>query len=351
MKVSDIKNVEPKREHGDISSLKASISEVGLINPLTVDKDGNLIAGRRRYQAIKELGWQEVDVRIMPVDGNQLFAFKIAIDENLKRKSLTDPENRAAMAAYDEMKRQLEGDKPRGNPNLLQCGELEGWTQDKTAQDLNVSRQSIGEAVQAENIVKEHPEWASLKTKQIIRKAKIETQKEEISKLSPITGLYDVIVIDPPWEIAGEYDPDGRRIASPYPTMSLEQIKAVELPTSENCILWLWVTNLNMHDGFHLLEHWGFEFKNILTWAKSNGFGIGNWLRGQTEHCLLAIKGKPVFEGQSSSTLLEAPRTSHSTKPDAFYELVERICFGRKLDYFSRKARLGWDSYGDELQN
>ena len=344
----DLKNTKPKREHGDISSLKQSIADVGLINPLTIDSDGNLLAGRRRFQAISELGWTEVPVTVLPIVGDQLKAFRVAIDENLKRKNLTDPEVAACIKEYDELKRKQEGSKSAGNPNLLQHNKLEGWTQQQTAESLGISRPAVVKAIQIATAVEERPELARLKGEQILRKLKIEKQIEEITRLKPVAGVFDVIVIDPPWEMEGEYDPDSRRAIPPYPTMPLNEITHIKLPAAPNCILWLWVINRHIHDGFHLIEHWGFQYKNILTWAKDK-FGIGDNLRNQTEHCLLAFKGQPIFTGERSTTLLNAPRTSHSVKPDAFYELVDKTCYGRKLDYFSRKQREGWDSYGDEL--
>jgi hypothetical protein len=39
---------------------------------------------------------------------------------------------------------------------------------------------------------------------------------------------------------------------------------------------------------------------------------------------------------------------AHSVKPDAFYDLVEHASPGPYLEMFSRRARLGWDTYGDE---
>lgn len=322
--ISSIKNTQPQREHGNIADLK-------------------------HYQAIVELGWQEVDVYMLRTEGDRLKAFRVAIDENLKRKPLSDPEVATAIKEYDEMARELQGSKTAGNPNLLQHNKLEGWTQQQTAESLGISQPAVVKAIQVATAVEERPELAKLKGEQILRKLKIERQIEEIKQLKPVEGVFDVIVVDPPWEMEGEYDPDSRRAIPPYPTMPLDEIAHIKLPAAPDCILWLWVINRHIHDGFHLIECWGFQYKNILTWAKDK-FGIGDNLRNQTEHCLLAFRGQPLFTGESSTTLLYAPRTLHSTKPDEFYALVDRTCYGKKLDYFSRRAREGWYCFGDEIQ-
>jgi len=72
--LSNIKNTQLRRDHGDIAHLKASIADVGIINPLTVDSEYNLLAGRRRFQAVSELGWMEVECHVLPVNGDQLKA-------------------------------------------------------------------------------------------------------------------------------------------------------------------------------------------------------------------------------------------------------------------------------------
>lgn len=76
----------------------------------------------------------------MAESGNELRDFRIALVENLIRKNLSDPEEAAAIKEYDELKRKLEGEKPRGNPNLSQRNKLEGWTQAQTAKDLGISQ-------------------------------------------------------------------------------------------------------------------------------------------------------------------------------------------------------------------
>jgi N6-adenosine-specific RNA methylase IME4 len=76
--------------------------------------------------------------------------------------------------------------------------------------------------------------------------------------------------------------------------------------------------------------------------------GTGEWLRGQTEHCLLAIRGKPVFLHGSHSTVIEAARREHSRKPEEFYTLVEETCPGSKVEIFSQQERAGWQAFGDQ---
>ncbi len=185
--------------------------------------------------------------------------------------------------------------------------------------------------------------------KKIFREEKIEKQKDGLKDLKPIfDGLFEVIVIDPPWNYGSIYDPIGMRGTAPYPEMSQEELLKLKLPSADNCVLWLWVTNAFMKDAYELAEKWGFESKTILTWNKVN-MGVGHWLRNVTEHCLLCIKGKPVWDNKIYTTLLTEKRTEHSKKPESFFEMVEKICHGRKLEYFSRKKRDGWIVYGDEV--
>lgn len=88
MKLSEIKLVsEYLRLETDVDTLKTSISKIGLINPITINLKNELLAGARRFQAVKELGWDEVPVHV--VDRDTLEQELISIDENLVRKPLT----------------------------------------------------------------------------------------------------------------------------------------------------------------------------------------------------------------------------------------------------------------------
>ncbi len=165
--------------------------------------------------------------------------------------------------------------------------------------------------------------------------------------VAPPTGQFATIVIDPPWPYGTRYDPDTRRAGSPYPEMSLEEITALAIPTGDDCALWLWTTNAFMHEAYHILEEWGFTPKTILTWAKDR-MGLGDWLRGQTEHCILATKGKPRVDLTNQTTLLHGPMREHSRKPDEFYALVEALCPEPRLEMFARQERDGWTVHGNE---
>jgi site-specific DNA-methyltransferase (adenine-specific) len=65
VKVSSLKHHPKNKEIYDLSSideLMESISEVGLLQPLTIDTRNHVISGNRRFESIKRLGWEEVEV-------------------------------------------------------------------------------------------------------------------------------------------------------------------------------------------------------------------------------------------------------------------------------------------------
>lgn len=58
-----------------------------------------------------------------------------------------------------------------------------------------------------------------------------------------IEGIFDVIVVDPPWQIKKiERDITPRQVEWDYPVMTLKEIKSLEIPCADNCHIWLWTT-------------------------------------------------------------------------------------------------------------
>ena len=93
----------------------------------------------------------------------------------------------------------------------------------------------------------------------------------------------------------------------------------------------------------------------LLTWKKP-GLGAGRF-RCNTEHVLVARvgprAGNPFGQGgraaqATEGTLFEWPRAAHSEKPQEFFDLVERLSPGPRLEMYARAPRLGWDTWGNE---
>jgi N6-adenosine-specific RNA methylase IME4 len=105
-----------------------------------------------------------------------------------------------------------------------------------------------------------------------------------------------------------------------------------------------------MREAYAAIEGYGLAPKTILTWAKPRHTGLGDWLFGQTEHAIMAVRGRPVITLTNQTTLLHGPVRAHSVKPPAFYDLVESLCPApRYADLFSRHRHNDkWDCHGDE---
>jgi N6-adenosine-specific RNA methylase IME4 len=171
--------------------------------------------------------------------------------------------------------------------------------------------------------------------------------------------MYDIIYADPQWKESG-----GGKIKRGadrhYPLMSTKDI--IALPVADMCNknahLYLWVTNNYLPDGLEVMKSWGFDYKTTITWVKDR-FGLGQYYRGQTEHCMFGVKGNIPYKvendkRQQGVTFFEAPRTRHSAKPSEMRDFIHKVSDRpgfRKLEMFAREEFDGWDKWGNELPN
>lgn len=169
----------------------------------------------------------------------------------------------------------------------------------------------------------------------------------------PRSGSYRTLVVDPPWR----YDNASTRGAAEdhYATMTVRELKQLDVGSwvAPGGHVYLWTTTNFIDRSFSLLAAWGFEYVTNLVWVKPQ-MGMGNYFRVSHEHILFGIK-PPRERTRNKSTMswFEAPRTKHSAKPEAFYDLVENSSHPPYLDVFSRRqGRLNgeWDAWGLEAQ-
>jgi len=190
--------------------------------------------------------------------------------------------------------------------------------------------------------------YALDEAKKEIRKRRHRNLLDQTESDDVMAQQFDVIVADAPWD----YDSVGWRVTNhaehPYPTMSLDELKDIKVPSAENSVLWLWFPNPLVREACELAGSWGFDQKTIITWDKER-YGPRLWLRNRTEHVLFCIRGVPDLNIDSHPTIIRGPSASHSTKPESFYEIVEDGCPGTKLELFATQAQDGWTALGEEL--
>lgn len=174
-------------------------------------------------------------------------------------------------------------------------------------------------------------------------------QQEEI-RLANEPEKFSVILADPAWKY--EFDPPGNRdIDRHYPPSSLEDMKRLQVPAASDCVLFMWATSPKLEEAIELINAWGFTYRTCAVWVKDK-IGMGYYFRQRHELLLLATRGNLQLpdEDKRTDSVINAPRTEHSTKPERVYELIESMYPEyKKLELFARIEREGWKAWGDEL--
>ncbi|CAO3700132.1 unnamed protein product [Rhizopus stolonifer] len=169
---------------------------------------------------------------------------------------------------------------------------------------------------------------------------------------------FDVIVTNPPWQLATHAPTRGVAIAyQQLPDICIEDIPIPKL--QKNGFLFIWVINNKYAKAFELMEKWGYTYVDDITWVKQTvnrrmAKGHGYYLQHAKETCLVGKKGDdpPNCRHSVGSDVIFSERRGQSQKPEELYELIEELVpNGKYLEIFGRKNNLRdyWVTIGNEL--
>ena len=166
------------------------------------------------------------------------------------------------------------------------------------------------------------------------------------------SGIYDVIVIDPPWQMEKiERDERPNQSEFDYPTMDEAALSGLEIPTADDCHIWVWATHKHLPMALRLIDVWGFKYVCTFVWHKPGGFQPFGLPQYNCEFAIYCRKGTPQFiDFKAFPVCFNAPRGAHSAKPVEFYDIVRRVTAGRRLDMFNRSLIDGFDGWGNEAR-
>ena len=181
------------------------------------------------------------------------------------------------------------------------------------------------------------------------------------------SGQFDIIYADPPWDYkgqlqhAGEGSQDTGGAVRHYPTVTLDDLKTLDVPSisARDCLLFMWATNPHLDQAIDLGKAWGFAWATVaFVWDKVR-VNPGFYTMSQCELCLVFKKGKiPSPRGaRNVRQLVTAKREAHSQKPDEVRLRIDNMFpLLRKIELFAREpdglglANPNWTGWGFEAQ-
>ena len=247
-----------RHDLGDIAALAKSIEEVGLLHPIVVTLAGTLIAGQRRLEACRRLGWTDIPVRVVHLD--EIVRGELA--ENAERKDFLPSEIHAIRKAMaPEMAEKATSRKLSGR-----SADNAGETRDKIGAFAGRSGRTVEKITKVVAAAEREPErFAHLveemdrtgKVNGAFRKLRKAEDERRIQGLRPVQGKFRTLVIDPPWDydwlsLTGRATPG-------YATMGHAELLALDVAAwaEEDCHLYLWTPNNFATRAMELMARWG----------------------------------------------------------------------------------------------
>jgi N6-adenosine-specific RNA methylase IME4 len=339
---------------GAYEAFQNDIKARGLQVPLEITGGGVVLDGRERLRAARELNLDSVPVRVVAPADELEYMLLAAIE----RRQLSISQRAALVVELDQYRQEQDEARQRRLANLRQNTEVANLPPRGKTRDLAASRAGVSpRTVQSAATVREHdPDlFAKVKAGGLAlgaaeRRVRRRLRDETLLAPPPLpSGPFDLIYADPPWQLGS---PDGQNAPeNHYPTMTLEEIKTLPVPTADDAVLFLWAVASKLPEALQVMKAWDFEYKTCFVWVK-DWIGLGTWVRHRHELLLLGRRGNypPPEPEDRPDSVIEAPRGRHSEKPTCVCELIERAYpLASKLELFARGTpRPGWATWGNE---
>lgn len=376
--------------------LEANIVADGCRDPLVVWGD-ILVDGHNRYEICTRLGLLFDTVQMEFADREDVIVWMV--DNQRGRRNLNDFQRtelqlkkKSAIAAKAKANQQggqggvlLSQNSAEPMDTRLEIAKAAAVSHDTVSkveritetaapeliQALRESKVSINAAADVATLPKaEQTEIVARGTREILQAAKEiraakseERRNERLEKIvaistgnAPVGSIaerYPVIYLDPPWRYE-HAESESRAIENHYPTMSLDEIKAMDMSkvAFDDCIMFMWATSPKLAEAFEVLNAWGFSYRTCAVWDKQK-IGMGYYFRQQHELLLVAVKGQPPTPAPANrpSSVFSYVRGEHSSKPHEVYEVIEAMYPTLpKLEMFCRTPRIGWGVWGNQSQ-
>jgi N6-adenosine-specific RNA methylase IME4 len=191
--------------------------------------------------------------------------------------------------------------------------------------------------------------WSRDDLRHELRRLRRDHRLLAVSEMAAL-GTFPILLADPPWryEHTRTYS---RAVENHYPTMELDEICALEVPATEDAVLFMWAPAPKVAEALEVVEAWGFTYRTHAVWVKDK-IGMGNWFRQRSEDLFVAVRGDfpPPHPERLSDSVIEAPRTEHSAKPAVVYDLIDAMYPALpKVELFCRgEPWPGWVAWGNQ---
>ena len=272
------------------------------------------------------------------------------------QKQITDKANHARSEAANQRQRTRNGTfQPVVGQSVLPVVKEEPGKQIKAA----ASKTNPGAVARGDKLVKERPDLAEKVRLGSIRPAVAYRQmrKDEINQKTTKfpDGKYRIIYADPPWRYNDRCSEGGIQahgVEIHYPTMSLSELKALDIPNlaADNSVLFLWVTSPLLEDGLELCRAWSFSYKAQFIWDKIK-HNMGHYNSVRHEILLVCTRGSCTPDNiKLYDSVQTIERTTHSKKPEQFRKIIDDIYRqGKRIELFARgNVPEGWVAWGNE---